>query len=98
MSEMKTDYQNKIIVHIRNLREKAGYSQVDIAKLLEISTGQLGNIESYKQSHKYTLRQITKICDKLKVNIESIFFYEDEVDKITPRMLVDKIIEYQTNG
>lgn len=97
MRNMKTDYQYRIITNIKRLREKAGYSQADIAKVLGISTGQLGNIESYKQSHKYTLSQIIKICDTLKISIDKIFFYDDINQNITHRMLIDKIIEYQNN-
>lgn len=92
---MKTEYQYKIITNLKKAREKAGYSQAEIAKLLEISTGQLGNIESYKQPHKYTLTQIVKICDLLKINIENVFFHESVNKKITNRMIIDKIIEYQ---
>lgn len=95
MSRMKTEYQNKVIAKIKYLREKAGYSQASIAKLLEISTGQLGNIESFKQPHKYTLSQIMKICEKLKIDIEFIFLNEDELTHFTTRNLIMKIVEYQ---
>lgn len=92
---MKSEYQNTIITRLKNLREKKGYSQAAIAKLLDISTGQLGNIESYKCSHKYTLKQIAMICDELDTNIENIFLDVSADSHISPRMVIDKIIDYQ---
>ena len=70
---MKTAFQYEVISRIKKLREEKNYTQASIAKLLEISPGQLGNIESIKQEHKFTLAQILKICDELNISIESIF-------------------------
>lgn len=95
MRIMKTEYQNRVIAKIKYLREEAGFTQAYIAKLLEISTGQLGNIESFKQPHKYTLSQIMKICEKLKIDIEIIFLNEDELTHFTTKDLIMKIVEYQ---
>lgn len=94
---MKSKYQNHIIHNIRLLREEHGYSQSKIAKLLGISNGQVGNIESYKTSHKYTLSQIKQICTELNVPIEQIFLEEEDFRKNTDiiNLLIDKIIQYE---
>lgn len=71
---MKTDYQQQVINRIKLIRERKRFSQLTFSKLLDISPGQMGNIDSCKQPHKYTLKQILKICDFLEINIEEIFF------------------------
>ena len=92
---MKTRFQNKVILRLKKLREMSGLSQAAIASLLGISPGQLGNIESYKHPHKYTLSQIVKLCDKFQVSIEEIFFEKNE--EVSARSLIDAIIKYQTS-
>lgn len=52
---MKTDYQQQVINRIKLIRESKGFSQLTFSKLLEISPGQMGNIDSCKQPHKYLL-------------------------------------------
>jgi len=90
---MKTEFQYKVISRIKKLREEKNYTQASIAKLLEISPGQLGNIESIKQEHKFTLAQILKICDELNISIENIFLPEHEGAKT--REIIEAIIKYQ---
>ena len=90
---MKTEFQYKVISRIKTLREEKNYTQASIAKLLEISPGQLGNIESIKQEHKFTLAQILKICDELNISIESIFL--PEKDRAKTREVIEAIVKYQ---
>jgi len=70
---MKTEYQNEVIARLKALHEKNGFSQLDIATYLGISPGQLGNIESYKRPHKYTLKQIYLLCTKFGIEIPQVF-------------------------
>ena len=94
---MKTEYQNAIIDKIRAKRLELGYSQLDIAALLDISTGQMGNIETPTRPHKYTIAQLSMICDEFKLPIEDLFldnkkdFSQDEII----RRLINSIIEYE---
>ena len=94
---MKTEYQNYIINKVRKLREEHQYSQEDIAILLGISNGHIGNIESVKSTHKYTLNQILKICKEFNFPIEHIFLddedYNVSVDIISN--VVEKIVLYE---
>ena len=90
---MKTTFQYEVISRLKKLREEKKYTQASIAKLLEISPGQLGNIESIKQEHKFTLAQILKICDALEIDIESIFLPEKE--DVETREVIEEIVRYQ---
>lgn len=97
---MKTEFQNTVISKLRRLREINGFNQSMIAADLGISPGQLGNIESYKHSHKYTLRQIVKLCNKFDVKIEDIFLEKKEITDVQniTRSIIDAIIKYQESN
>jgi len=93
---MKTEYQNKVIFRIRKLREKLGFSQSKIATILGLSNGQVGNIETPNQPHKYTLAQIEILCRKFGVPVESVFYDEDTDTSVIPvGDIIHKIIVYQ---
>ena len=91
---MKTQFQYEVISKLKKYREEKNYTQASIAKLLGISPGQLGNIESYKQGHKFTLAQILKICDFLKIDIVDILLPEKGKD-VGSRALIEAIVKYQ---
>ena len=91
---MKTQFQYEVISKLKKYREEKNYTQASIAKLLGISPGQLGNIESYKQGHKFTLAQILKICDLLEIDIVNILLPERGED-VKPREIVEAIVKYQ---
>ncbi len=96
---MKTDYQQQVINRIKLIRESKGFSQLTFSKLLEISLGQMGNIDSCKQPHKYTLKQILKICDFLEITVEEIFFpSEEKGNTFSTRDVINAIIRYQDNS
>lgn len=75
---MKSEYQNQVVFRLRKLREKYGYSQSKVGLILGISDGQVGNIETPNQPHKYTLPQIETLCKTFDVPVESVFFGEKE--------------------
>ena len=91
---MKTPFQYEIISRIKKAREDKSFTQASIAKHLEISPGQLGNIESYKQDHKFTLAQILKICDLLEIKIEEVLLPE-KTAKAEIRDVIEAIVKYQ---
>ena len=94
---MKNEYQNHIIYRIRKLREERGFTQGQIAGLIGISNGQMGNIESPRTAHKYTLSQIYMICKEFRFPIEQIFLededFERNIDLIA--LLIEKIVKYE---
>lgn len=95
---MKTEFQNAIIRKLKLLREERGLSQAAIAKILGISSGQIGNIESYKHPHKYTIKQISILCENLHLNIAELFLPNITVIDVTLiNRLIDQIIKYQEN-
>jgi DNA-binding XRE family transcriptional regulator len=93
---MKTEYQQFVINRIKSIRESRGITQMSFAKLLDISPGQMGNIDSYKQPHKYTIKQILTICDSFGINIEDVLFTDNDLQHgHTTREVVSAIIRYQ---
>lgn len=94
---MKTRYQNEIIDKVRKLRHERKYSQSEVAALLGISDGQMGNIESPRTSYKYTLEHLYKICREFGYPIDHLFLeesdYEKENDIIS--LLISKIVCYE---
>ncbi len=68
-----------------------------MAILLGISNGHIGNIESFKSNHKYTLNQILKICKEFRYPIEHIFLTDDDynanIDIVSN--VIEKIAKYE---
>lgn len=94
----KSDYQLEIIFKIKKEREARGLGQKNIADILGISEGHIGNIESPKFPQKYTLRQLDLLCKYFKMPTEQLFISDDtyvqENINITA-LLVEKIVEYE---
>ena len=92
------DYQDKIIQTIKRMRVERDISQAKLSELLGISRGQVGNIENPNYPHKYTLKQIVTVCEKLDVPIEQIFIPNKKVKPDCSEVikgLVDCIIKYE---
>lgn len=93
---MKSQFQTTIIEKLRRLRIERNMSQAHIARALGISPGQLGNIESYKRSHKYTLKQIYTLSTILGVTIEELFSTEQtKLKHGDVNGTIEQIIRYQ---
>lgn len=90
---MKSEYQNQIILRIRQLREEHGYTQSKIASVIGISNGQMGNIESPKTSHKYTLAHIQQICKEFHYPIQLIFLGTDDSEELDNTNLINRLID-----
>lgn len=91
---MKTHFQYEVISRLKKAREDKNFTQASVAKHLGISPGQLGNIESYKQCHKFTLAQIMKICDLLEIDIVDIFLPE-RGEGVNSKKVIEEIVKYQ---
>ncbi len=94
---MKSEYQNYIIHRIRQLREEHGYTQSKVAGVIGISNGQMGNIESFKTPHKYTLAHIQQICKEFRYPIEQLFLEDEDFAKDNDiiSLLIEKIVRYE---
>ena len=92
---MKTEYQKEVINFLRIERELQNHSQASVARLLGISPGQLGNIESFKHPHKYTLKQVFILSQYYNIPIENIFLLNKEQKELNISDFVKLIIKYQ---
>lgn len=94
---MKSEYQNEIIDRVRRLRCEKKYSQAEIAALLGISDGQIGNIESPRTSHKYTLEHLYKICREFRYPIDNLFLDDEDYERADDivNLLIGKIVRYE---
>ena len=94
----KTEIQKTIIRHVWGERITRGLGQKNIADLLGISEGQVGNIESPNYSHKYTLKQLDTLCKAFGIPTESLFLTREMLSSSGKRpteLLIEKIIEYE---
>jgi len=97
MCAAKSEYQEKVISKLKKMRMDNNVSQAQLSEILSISPGLVGNIESYKYSHKYTLKQIKEICDYFNYRIDNVFFDDNEIiieKNEAINLLILKIIEY----
>lgn len=94
----KSEYQLQIIFKIKQEREARGLGQKNIANILGISEGHVGNIESPKFPQKYTLKQLDILCKHFHIPMEHLFIHDDicmqENTNVTA-LLIEKIVEYE---
>ncbi|MBE9488281.1 MAG: XRE family transcriptional regulator [Bacteroidetes bacterium] len=98
MNIKKTNFQLKVINTIKELRQNQNVTQALVSDILNLNSyGLIGNIESPKFPHKYTLKQINKLCKEFNYPIKFIFLSSNELtlekDEII-ECLIKKIIEY----
>lgn len=95
MNSQKSVFQDIIIQKIKHLRTDNNIRQLGLSNLLEISSGQVGNIESSRFQHKYTLKQIYTFCTHIGYPTERIFLTDEEISAANHiNLLIQKIIEY----
>lgn len=88
----KTDFQNEVINRIRLLRTNNEISQIGLANIIEVSNGQIGNIESPKFRHKYTLKQLYLIAKYF--NVTPYFLLTGITDEADSDSLLKALIKY----
>ena len=88
----KSECQIEIINRIRILRLANNVSQMSLANILDISSGLIGNIESPKFQHKYTLKQLYAIANYFNVKLEYILTGENKT--LDSEKLIQTLIEY----
>ena len=88
----KTDFQNEVVNRVRKLRTEKAVSQVGLAKLIDVGNGQIGNIESPKFPHKYTIKQLYVIARCFNVSIGYLFTGNN--DTLTVENLIEILIKY----
>lgn len=96
MKSRNTDIEEQVIQKIKQLRIERNISQLALSNILSISDGQIGNIESPRYQHKYTLKQIYTFCSFIKYPFECIFLTKEELAmENNMTILIEKIIEYE---
>lgn len=93
MAVNKTELQMKVIDRVKELRTQHSLSQQQLASILDITNGQVGNIESLKYSHKYTLRQLSKIAKHFAIPVDTFFLKKGET-ALNTEECIDRICEY----
>ena len=88
----KSECQIEIINRIRILRLANNVSQMSLANILDISSGLIGNIESPKFQHKYTLKQLYAIANYFNVKLDYILTGENKT--LDSEKLIQTLIEY----
>lgn len=89
---MKTEIQIDVINIIRELRNDNELSQSGFADIIGISYGLVGNIESPKYPHKYTIKQLQKAVEYFNYPFENLFLTDLEV-KMSKREVIDLLIK-----
>ncbi|MDE7153550.1 MAG: helix-turn-helix domain-containing protein [Muribaculaceae bacterium] len=88
----KTDFQNEVVNRIRQLRVDHDVSQIGLANIIDVSNGQIGNIESLKFQHKYTLKHLDMIAKYFNVSI--IYLLTGKNEAIDIDNLIQLLIKY----
>lgn len=88
----KTDFQNEVINRIRQLRIGRDVSQIGLANIIDVSNGQIGNIESPKFQHKYTLKHLDLISKFFNVSIT--YLLTGNTKDINNENLIKLLIKY----
>ncbi|WP_028284025.1 helix-turn-helix transcriptional regulator [Olleya marilimosa] len=89
---MKSDIQLNVINIVRELRNDNDLSQAGFADIIGVSYGMIGNIESTKFNHKYTIEQLQKATQFFSFPFERLFMSEIEASK-NKREVIDLLIE-----
>lgn len=95
MESKNSEIQEQVIQNIKKIRTERGISQLALSNILGISDGQVGNIESSRFQHKYTLKQLYDFCSFVEYPFELLFLSEEELkSKDAIKLLITKIIKY----
>jgi putative transcriptional regulator len=89
---IKTAVQNDVVNRIRQLRINHDISQIGLANIIEVSNGQIGNIESPKFPHKYTLKHLYTIACYFHVPLE--YLLTGNTQKLDSDQIIKALILY----
>lgn len=96
MKSKNSPIEEEVIQKIKQLRIERNISQLALSDILGISDGQIGNIESPRYQHKYTLKQIYTFCSFIEYPFEKVFLNDEELNSNKYiNTLITKIIQYE---
>ncbi len=88
----KTDFQNEVVNRIRQLRIDHDVSQIGLAGIIDVSNGQIGNIESPKFRHKYTLKHLHLIATAFDTGVA--YLLTGNTEPVDTDTLIQLLIRY----
>ncbi len=92
MDVKKSSNQLKVVNRVRDLRISKDISQIKIANLLDVSNGYVGNVESPKFQHKYTLKQLWVLSKYFNVSLDYLLTGNNK--ELSKEELINKLISY----
>ena len=92
MDVLKSTYQLEVVNRIKALRISKDLSQIKVANLLDVSNGFVGNVESPKYRHKYTLKQLWILAKYFGVSLDYILTGKEIV--LSSEQIVTYLISY----
>lgn len=78
----KSAFNMKVIALVKELREKKGLSQEDIARFIDVARGYVGQIESPHNIAKYNLDHLNRIAFELGCSVHDLIPSQPTDEKI----------------
>jgi putative transcriptional regulator len=92
MKIQKTKYQLEVVNRVRSLRTERNISQIKIASILDVSSGYIGNVESPKFQHKYTLKQLLALSSFFNVSLD--YLLTGEFETLATDEIINLLVTY----
>lgn len=92
MKILKSAYQIEVINRVKSLRVANGISQIMIAGIIDVSNGYVGNVESTKFRHRYTLKQLWIIANHFGVSLDYLLTGKNET--LSTEQIINYLISY----
>lgn len=81
-----------LIIHIKLLREKKGWTQQDLSKRMGVAISFVGNVENLTERHKYSIRHLALLKKAFGFkSISQLFDFEPPThDKVTLKIEITR--------
>ena len=94
MSEM--DF--RLILHVKELREEKGITQVELSQKMGLASGFVGNVEMFGNSAKYNIRHLPLIAKALGFKNVGEVLPKGIVTKDLVKIILEKVPLPKKNG
>jgi transcriptional regulator with XRE-family HTH domain len=86
-SAYKTKFEQFVINKVREKRLEMNLSQDDVALMLDLSRGYIGQVESLNHPAKYNMNHINQLAKELKCSPKDFFPDKPTVEPLKKRKL-----------
>ena len=69
----KSRFEIVVVTNVANLRRERGFTQSNIASILNVSRGFIGQVESINSSSTYSLNQLNRLAYEFECNLYDFF-------------------------